>query len=81
MGENSQPNPESDVISKNISVSVSKNLVLKKVSVSVSKNLVSKKVSVLVRNTLSTKSRLIGTGYQTKLKIWQNILYSLCFMS
>ena len=43
MGENSQPNPESDVIFKKVSVSVSKNLVLKKVSVSVSKYLVSKK--------------------------------------
>ena len=43
MGESSQPNPESDVISRKVSVSVSKNLVLKKVSVSVSNNLVSKK--------------------------------------
>ena len=40
MGENFQPNPESGVIFKKVSVSVSKNLVLKKVSVLVSKKLV-----------------------------------------
>ena len=30
---------------------------------------------------LSTKLQLIGTDYHKKLKIWQNILYFLCFMS
>ena len=61
MGENSQPNPESDVIFKKVSVWVSKNLVLKKVSVSFSKKsqywsqkyLVSKKVLLLVSNEIS----------------------------
>ena len=30
---------------------------------------------------LSTKSQLIERGYQIKLKIYQNILYSLCYIS
>ena len=59
MGENSQPNPESDVIFKKVSVSVSKNFSLKK-SISLKKIWSQKKSRYKSQKFGSQKS--VGTG-------------------